>query len=306
MIGAALTLQLAVLGGMSSPVVEDACEPLAAQRLQLVAEARSRCPAVSEIEALPGPLDRWKDPVYLRFRVLSYDGLPCLVQAVSDNESVPAPAGWSDRFSPTVGDIALRIVEDIVGTDAYEEAVTGAHTVGVPLGDRSQREAVQRALSTWYRRELKKDHSTRTAGETCHSCRSLVPLVRSIPFESQVPPAGSVEPTLDDAYAAFERTGSSAIPCLLDKLQDRRAVNDPRSAARSRTTVGDVALMLIGRLCPEGVDAFLAATLPAAVLAKYREVGYDAVIVYSADSKNRQLLQKAIRAWNSRRPKTKP
>ena len=112
--------------------------------------------------------------------------------------------------------------------------------------------------------------------------------IRVMPFKN--------EKVDDEVYNGLLRMGSTAIPCLINKLTDTTRMRDPRKTVPySYLTVGDVAFFVILDISGESIERFL----PERIWREYEEQGIYAYFRFVENPKNRKLLQDSLLSWFS-------
>jgi hypothetical protein len=112
--------------------------------------------------------------------------------------------------------------------------------------------------------------------------------IREMPFKN--------EKVDDEVYNGLLKMGSTAIPCLINKLTDTTRMRDPRKTVPySYLTVGDVAFFVILDISGEPIERFL----PERIWKEYEEQGIYAYFRFVENSENRKLLQDNLLNWFS-------
>lgn len=100
----------------------------------------------------------------------------------------------------------------------------------------------------------------------------------------------------DDIYKAIISKDAEALPCLIDKINDRTKVPDPRSAPKwQQYVVGDTAVFAILDIVSkddlELWEALFLEPLPSASKEEWKTNGVYAYFNYVSEDKNRKALQ---------------
>ena len=111
------------------------------------------------------------------------------------------------------------------------------------------------------------------------------------------------EPTpTDPIYEALIAKGDAAIPCLIDKIADRKRIPDPRYSVPvwHSFVVGDTAVFILVRIVEKddkGREKILIEMMPHASQKEWETNGIYAYFNYVLEAKNRRELQRWWKDW---------
>jgi hypothetical protein len=136
------------------------------------------------------------------------------------------------------------------------------------------------------------------ASRTCNKIRNI----KKLPFRRDEATAEAFK-QLDPVYGEFRQLGDTIVPCLISKITDKTAMEDPSQAPHyGLVTVGDVAFWVM--LDITGMTAEEA--LPLTVRQDYKERGRFAYLDWvRRDPVNRKTLQETVKQWYAKQSKTK-
>ncbi len=112
------------------------------------------------------------------------------------------------------------------------------------------------------------------------------------------------DPTITDPiYEALISKGNSAIPCLIERISDKRKIPDPRYSVPhwQHYAIGDTAVFILLRIIAGGDDLRWEKLMKEMLSAKYSEEwktnGIYAYFNYVSEAKNRKVLQRWWTKW---------
>ncbi|MEK7855174.1 MAG: hypothetical protein AAB288_03715, partial [Acidobacteriota bacterium] len=145
--------------------------------------------------------------------------------------------------------------------------------------------------------------------ETTPTPRPIDPRLLSLPISSLCDRLGQIKliddrvpEDSDDLYKAIVAKGKEALPCLIEKIDERTKTPDPRTAPKwQHFTVGDTALFTVLHIASKDdykrwKELFLA-PLPLAYREEWKTNGVYAYFNYVSEPKNRKALQNWWKNW---------
>jgi hypothetical protein len=253
------------------------------------------CANLEQLTVVSPGIRTFDDPIDSGIVRLGYRAVPCLLaDLLNDGRLDHAPLGWTLSRPPTIREIALRLLEEIAGSQVVFDAIGNIEVEGASSEDVDW-ERVRRSLARWYELENAKDHSgvTLRASALARQWCGLVQGVRVLPFRREEGRTG------DEVFDALREVGDDAVPCLIDRVLDMRSMKDPRMSPPQDVTVGDVALMILTDVASRG-DSIGSVAYPADVLRREKAEGYTVRIQYASDVKNRRRMYARLKAWYER------
>jgi hypothetical protein len=139
--------------------------------------------------------------------------------------------------------------------------------------------------------------------------KKVDPSLLALPTESLCNRLGEIEvindrvpEENDDLYKAILAKGSDALPCLIEKINDRTKTRDPRSAPKwQHYVVGDTALFTVLSVASQDNDKRWEELMLGSLPSKYRDEwetnGVYAYFNYVSEPKNRKALQIWWKNW---------
>lgn len=106
----------------------------------------------------------------------------------------------------------------------------------------------------------------------------------------------------DDLYKAILAKGSDALPCLIEKINDRTKTRDPRTAPKWQNyVVGDTAVFTILKIAsqedPRRWEELMLESLPPKYREEWKTNGVYAYFNYVLESRDRANIQRWWKKW---------
>lgn len=102
------------------------------------------------------------------------------------------------------------------------------------------------------------------------------------------------EPVDDEVYNGLLKMGTSALPCLIERISDTKKMTDPGQAPPYEgIAVGDVAFFVFLDIVHLSPEYFL----PEKIKQKYKKDGIYAYFKFVQSPKQRKVIQNNLREW---------